>query len=494
VKRLVVRFLLGWSAYPLKGAAGVEALEAEGSGSEAGRLRGLRPSGKGFTSFNILSCVQGALAFADKMATVDADGECVRAAAVWLDRLGPQLLGGLGLQEKDKEPPPPVRRVEWTAAIERIAEVARGCDRIYLISDRTPGVSVERITDEVQQLNSEMGHGWRARIDTVALDAPAVAVRMLRRIAAETASKFSKLSAHTLRQQLLWDCDVDAESGLVRAERSSGCLPAPGPAYVPLLAARERERERTGSVGHELLLEGGRSVILVLNGEGESHVDVFGARTERGLRLTVFNKDWTEKMSRTYDTWASLAEANALANELSRCTSNETLVITSFDAWERCFHHQLAQSLTECGIDGRQMLKHCEQAKASWEKLHKDLGCDPGDDARPAGHGHPVAAIGIPGKKPWGRTLVIEDVTANGEPATLAVSLNEIAAARGRVLALESGVDRSRVSGVCKILTPQRYTDDGMNTLPGHAFSSPSKKNAQGQLERPEIRSLNSLI
>ncbi len=53
---------------------------------------------------------------------------------------------------------------------------------------------------------------------------------------------------------------------------------------------------------------------------------------------------------------------------------------------------------------GRSMLNHCDEAKSSWEKILKDLGVDPGDDARPSGHGHPVAAIGVPGKKPWGRT------------------------------------------------------------------------------------------
>jgi hypothetical protein len=56
------------------------------------------------------------------------------------------------------------------------------------------------------------------------------------------------------------------------------------------------------------------------------------------------------------------------------------------------------------GLAGRIMLNHCDEAKSSWEKCHKQLGRDPGDDARPSGHGHAVAAIGIPGKKPWGRT------------------------------------------------------------------------------------------
>jgi hypothetical protein len=50
------------------------------------------------------------------MATVDTDGECVCTAGASLDRLASQLVGGLGLQEEDKEPPPTVRRVKWTAS------------------------------------------------------------------------------------------------------------------------------------------------------------------------------------------------------------------------------------------------------------------------------------------------------------------------------------------------------------------------------------------
>lgn len=347
VKRLVTRFLLGWSVHPVGGAACRE--RAQGKGAD--ELGGTGPSGAGFTDFNILSCQEGALFFASKMVKVDADGAHVRAAAAWLDKLGRPLVGGLGIQEKDKEPFKPVARVEWTTAIEHVAEVGRGCTKIYLISDRVPGLSVERILDEVQQLEDEMGAGWRAMIDTVSLDASALLARMLRRISAETKGSHTRLSSFFLRQQLLWDGCGSGETGdgelsaLAEAERSCSCLPLPPPAYVPLLAAREQEQERLGAAGagHDLLLEPGRSLVLVINGEGESHMGTFGARTERGLRLTVFNRDWSEKVNRTFDTWASVAEANALANELAKCTLNETVVITSFDAWERCFNHPVAQ-------------------------------------------------------------------------------------------------------------------------------------------------------
>jgi len=145
------------------------------------------------------------LSFSDKMVKVHEGGDAVRAAAEWLSKLGHPLVGGLGIQQKEKEPPPPISRVEWTAAMERVAEVARGCDKIYLISDRTPGVSVERMMDEVQQLASEMGPAWRPCFDCVSMDASPVAARMLRRIASETNGRYSPVSAHTLRQQLLWD-------------------------------------------------------------------------------------------------------------------------------------------------------------------------------------------------------------------------------------------------------------------------------------------------
>jgi len=500
VKRLVTRFLLGWCKHPLKGAAGSEELSS---------ILGVNDTG--FAQFNILSCQSDAQAFSESLVQVDANGSQVMAAAAWLAKLGTPLVGGLGIQEKEKKKEDglsqsaiPLQRVEWTAAIEHVAQVGRGCDKMYIISDRTPTLSVERILDEVTQLNDEMGHGWQAMIDCVSLDSEPVAARMLRRISSATNGKYSRVSAFTLRQQLFWDWmpvdDKSPMSPLAAAEMSCNCLQPLGPAYVPLLAARRQEQERTGSAGHELLVESGRSVVLVLNGEGESHVGgVSGARTQRGLRLTVFNRDWTEKINRTYDTWGSISQANALARQLSKCTPNETVVITSFDAWERCFNHPLAQELSRCGIEGRTMLKHTEQAKASWETLVKDLGWDPGDDARPQGHGHPVAAIGIPGRKPWGRTVVIDDLSQFSEGADLSVSLDEIARARQKVQEQESTETVGRAVGVCKVVTPMRWNHEAgsgaaYNTLPGHAFTSPSTKTKDGLLERPAARSLNSVL
>lgn len=59
-----------------------------------------------------------------------------------------------------------------------------------------------------------------------------------------------------------------------------------------------------------------------------------------------------DQVNKTFDTWDSITEANALAAQLSRFTPEHTVVITSFDAWERCFNHAAAQELTRCGIDG----------------------------------------------------------------------------------------------------------------------------------------------
>jgi hypothetical protein len=42
------------------------------------------------------------------------------------------------------------------------------------------------------------------------------------------------------------------------------------------------------------VLEIGRSVVMVVDGDCESHLGVFNARTERGLRVTAFDKTWTE--------------------------------------------------------------------------------------------------------------------------------------------------------------------------------------------------------
>jgi hypothetical protein len=147
VKRLLVRFLLAWSAHPLPGAAGRESLTR--SDSDTG------PYEEGFAKFNILSCQGDALSFADSMVQVDEEGEQVRAAIAWLSKLGNPLLGGQGIQEKERDAAV-ISRVEWTSAIEHIAAVGKGCDHVYLFSDRTPGVSVERIMDEVSLSSSAL--------------------------------------------------------------------------------------------------------------------------------------------------------------------------------------------------------------------------------------------------------------------------------------------------------------------------------------------------
>lgn len=346
VKRLLVRFLLGWSAYPLQGAAGAESFSRRDSDSG--------PAPEGFAKFNILSCQSNAVALADTMVLVDQGGQQVSAAIAWLNKLGNPLVGGLGIHEKESNDAP-ISRIEWPSAIEHIAAVGKGCDHVFLFSDRTPAVSVERIMDEVQQLNSEMGSTWKAAYSCVSLDAPAACARMLRRVAHETQGKFSSLCTLTLRQQLFWDWDESEAEGpaAVRAgEEACGCLPPPGPSYVPVLAARDRERERNGKTGHDLVLEGGRSVVLVVDGDCESHLGGSTSRTERGLRVTVFDSAWTPVVNKTFDTWGSVGQSNALALELSRLTPMHTVIMTSFDAWERCFNHAAAQELSRCGIDG----------------------------------------------------------------------------------------------------------------------------------------------
>jgi hypothetical protein len=49
------------------------------------------------------------------------------------------------------------------------------------------------------------------------------------------------------------------------------------------------------------------------------------------------------------------------------------------------------------------------------------------------------------------------------------------------------------------VVTPLRWHHEAgsgaaYNTLPAHAFTSPSSKNKDGQLERPAVRSLNSVL
>ncbi|KAJ1471457.1 hypothetical protein T484DRAFT_1844048 [Baffinella frigidus] len=202
--------------------------------------------------------------------------------------------------------------------------------------------------------------------------------------------------------------------------------------------------------------------------------------------------------------WGSLEEAAALAAALADLTMADIVVVSSCDGWERCFDHQAANALSRCGIDGRGMLKVCEEAKAAWDSLAKKLGRPPGDDVRPEGHGHPVAGVGIPGRKPWGRTVLLNKLGTHAAIAEVSVSSAELAAGRAEVEAKKTTDTqaRARVAGTAKVVTPFRWqhepgADSGYNTLPGHSFSSPSKTVPDAKdpkiilREPPEFRSLN---
>lgn len=69
------------------------------------------------------------------MVEVDGSGNNIRAAAEWLARLAPNG-----------------NRLEWTAAFELVGTAGFGHDNIFLLSDRSPTLSVERILDEVRHL------------------------------------------------------------------------------------------------------------------------------------------------------------------------------------------------------------------------------------------------------------------------------------------------------------------------------------------------------
>ncbi len=202
--------------------------------------------------------------------------------------------------------------------------------------------------------------------------------------------------------------------------------------------------------------------------------------------------------------------------------------MTSFDAWERCFDHRCANALGRCGIEGRLMFKRCERAKAAWETLtRRGAGGGPGAvssppqaaragggaadadhvatasaaalasvwaspgplDARPEGSGHAVAAIGVVGRRPWGRTVLVENLGAHAPPAELALPMDQIVEAQiaverreaedavlGRVAGV--GVGSGRAVGACRVLTPSRWTHEAnsgaaYNQLPGHAVIIP---------------------
>lgn len=85
---------------------------------------------------------------------------------------------------------------------------------------------------------------------------------------------------------------------------------------------------------------------------------------------------------RKLDTF-SCFQSQRMADDLESVSGFELVVLTSFDAWEKNFSHHAANVLSRCGIDGRGMLKQCEIARTSWDMLHKRMGAEPQDDARP---------------------------------------------------------------------------------------------------------------
>ena len=231
----------------------------------------------------------------------------------------------------------------------------------------------------------------------------------------------------------------------------------------------------------------------------------------------------------------SPAAAAELAAELDTLAPGDVVAVTSFDAWERCFDHRCANALGRCGIEGRLMFKRCERAKAAWETLtRRGAGATPAAvsspqpatragggsvdadyaaaaanaalaavwaspgpiDARPEGSGHAVAAIGVVGRRPWGRTVLIENLGAHAPPAELALPMGQIAEAQiaverreaedavlGRVAGV--GVGGGRAVGACRVLTPSRWTHEAnsgaaYNQLPGHAVIIPRVGAAAG--------------
>lgn len=257
-----------------------------------------------------------------------------------------------------------------------------------------------------------------------------------------------------------------------------------------------------GSWASGLMVPPPRGATSVLRGEADDMLARACDATSRGLRVVVFDAAGHVKHEDTYDTWRSITESQRLAVTLSGLSGFEFVSVTSFDAWERCFSHHAANEFSKLGIDGRRLLKQSEAAKVSWDALAKRLGGEPPEDSRPDGHGHPLAAIGIKGRKPIGRTVLHEDLTLYGPVAEIAVTLEEITEMRATVEGRESLSEAAggRAVGVCKVVTPFRWSheagDGPYNTLPGHSFTSPSKEDKDGKGPRvpPEDRSLNAVI
>lgn len=56
-------------------------------------------------------------------------------------------------------------------------------------------------------------------------------------------------------------------------------------------------------------------------------------------------------------------------------------------------------------------------------------------------------------RKPWGRTVVVEDLAPYANPAQLVIDLREMDKARAGVEEQEAGEAMGRAVGVCKVLS-----------------------------------------
>jgi hypothetical protein len=74
--------------------------------------------------------------------------------------------------------------------------VGKGCSTVHWITDSEPSQSVERIMDEVDHLESE--GDFKAKINTVSLDAPALGNKALKLLASRTNGRFTQASCYLL--------------------------------------------------------------------------------------------------------------------------------------------------------------------------------------------------------------------------------------------------------------------------------------------------------
>ena len=91
------------------------------------------------------------------------------------------------------------------------------------------------------------------------------------------------------------------------------------------------------------------------------------------------------------------------------------------------------------------MLARCEEARTSWDAIARRLpGQNPGPgpgpgpgplggvapaallDARPDGHGHAVAAVGVVSRRSWGRTVIVSDLSRHAPSAEVQVPLADL--------------------------------------------------------------------